>query len=199
MVCSIYAHVDTRSVTSANMPTAKAPPGYGAPLKSGNALPAPLDLGEVGEVGKDDGDAFAETYGRGGGAGMGDEDEGEGGSSSYGTPASIPNSSMMPRGGGRSTMASRSCRMGMGGEIWEIGRGVVEIETRRTSRRRSSPAYSPSISSGPSNTVPLRNISPSSSTQLFDLSSQTQTQTSISAFTTWTPPVTRDTNERTCQ
>ena len=75
-----------------------------------------------------------------------------------------------------------------GGEIGEIGRDVVEIETRRTSRRRSSPAYSPSISSGPSNTVPLRKISPSSSTQLFDLSSQT----SASAFTTWTPPVTRE-------
>lgn len=95
--------------------TQRNPPGYGAPLKSGNALPAPLDLGEVGEVGKDDGDVFAETYARGRGAGMGDEDEGvgEGGSSSYGIPTSIPKSSMMPRGGGRSTIASRSCGIWM--------------------------------------------------------------------------------------
>lgn len=87
-------------------------PSYVAPLKSGNVLPAP-DLGDVGDVGKDDGDdALAETYARGGGgAGVGDKFEGvgDGGSSSNGPPTSIPKSSIMPRGGGRSTIASRSC------------------------------------------------------------------------------------------
>lgn len=58
---------------------------------------------------------------------------------------------------------------GAGTEI-EIDVTGAGTETGHTSRRRSSPAYSPSISSGPNNTVPLRNISPSSSTQLFDLS-----------------------------
>ena len=139
---------------------------YVGPLKGGNALPGPFALGDVGDVGN-------------AGAG-GDPSEGEGGTSSYGPVGmltSIPKSSMMPRGGGRSTIASRSCRTGRIGKFGGLGgERVVEIETGRTSRRRSSPAYSPSISSGPSNTVPLRNISPSSATQLFDLSSQSQTR-----------------------
>src|SRR6266566_2974635 len=39
----------------------------------------------------------------------------------------------------------------------------------RTSIRSSSPANSPSISSGPNSLLPLRKISPSSATQLFEL------------------------------
>jgi hypothetical protein len=42
----------------------------------------------------------------------------------------------------------------------------------RTSIRNSSPANSPSISSGPNSLLPLRKISPSSATQLFELVSR---------------------------
>jgi len=70
-------------------------------------------------------------------------DNGEGATSTSSGGVYVPSRTAL--GGGRSTIASRS------------------------SFRRSSPAYSPSISSGPRRTVPFRKTSPSSSTQLRDL------------------------------
>src|SRR6267154_281985 len=46
----------------------------------------------------------------------------------------------------------------------------------RTSIRNSSPANSPSISSGPNSLLPLRKISPSSATQLLELVSIQQSR-----------------------
>jgi len=116
----------------------------------------PADEGKDGVVGEstlmiDDDDPRRETYGRGGGlsttgvVGCGDAGASCGGCCDCCSGISMPNWSVTGRGGGRSTIASRS------------------------SFRSSSPAYSPSISSGPRSTVPLRNTSPSSSTQLRDL------------------------------
>jgi hypothetical protein len=54
----------------------------------------------------------------------------------------------------------------------------------RTSIRNSSPANSPSISSGPNSLVPLRKISPSSATQLFELVriQQSYSQNNVSVY-----------------
>jgi hypothetical protein len=118
-------HIYYNVHTPIPIPTSPAPAIYnvpthydGAPLSRGNALPAPFTRGGVGEIGEGDGDPPNETYGRGAGAGA---HAGEDGTSSYGPawmPASIPNASMMPRGGERSTIASRSCGV-VSLRVWE--------------------------------------------------------------------------------
>lgn len=75
---------------------------------------------------------------------------------------STPYSSVRGRGGGRSTIASRSC-------VAMLDNDTISFLDLRTSFRNSSPAYSPSISSGPRSTCPFLKTSPSSSTQLRDL------------------------------
>ena len=79
---------------------------------------------------------------------------------------SAPNSSVRGRGGGRSTMASKSYKN-------RIRFGSLSfVKILLTSFRNSSPAYSPSISAGPNNTVPFLKTSPSSATQIRDLLTQ---------------------------
>lgn len=57
---------------------------------------------------------------------------------------STPNSSVIGRGGARSTIASRSCR-----NRYDSAPVNATKKNDNTSRFKSSPAYSPSISSGP--------------------------------------------------
>ena len=84
-----------------------------------------------------------------------------------GINTSVPNSSDKGRGGGRSTMASKSLQ-----RTSQILALLSFNILRLTSFRNSSPAYSPSISAGPNNTVPFLKTSPSSATQIRDLLTQ---------------------------
>ena len=86
-----------------------------------------------------------------------------------GINTSVPKSSVKGRGGGRSTMASKSLTKN---EFIFVALSEFFKILRLTSFRNSSPAYSPSISAGPNNTVPFLNTSPSSATQLRDLLTQ---------------------------
>ena len=101
---------------------------------------------------------------------IGDLSDITGNSPNPGINTSVPNSSVKGRGGGRSTMASRSFQRQdqISGSPLPVRFKILGL----TSFRNSSPAYSPSISAGPNNTVPFLKTSPSSATQLRDLLTQ---------------------------
>jgi len=119
----------------------------------------------TGELGTEGDERERLTYGLG--DGFGDSICGDSGAGATSTSSGgVYVSSGTALGGGRSTIASRSYnkpRQQIRSSIW------VAKQDELTSFRRSSPAYSPSISSGPRRTAPLRKTSPSSSTQLRDL------------------------------